>query len=211
MPVGVYGEQVLPRLIDKVMDNDDIRALRRQALEGISGVVLEIGFGSGLNVALYPPEVTKVYAIDPATVGRKLAAERIDKSNITVEFIGLDGEDIPLADESVDNAASSFTLCTIPDEARALREVHRVLKPGGGLYFVEHGLSPDENVTKWQHRIEPISSRIFGGCQLTRPHDDALIAAGFAIERLDREYGKGPKPFVFHYIGMARKTVATPR
>ena len=205
MAVGVYGEQFLPRLIDKVMDNDDIRALRRQSLEGISGVVLEIGFGSGLNVPLYPPEVTKVYAVDPATVGRKLAAERIGQSPISVEFIGLDGEDIPLPDESVDNAVSSFTLCTIPDEGRALREVHRVLKPGGVLHFVEHGLSPDANVTKWQHRIQPISSRIFGGCQLTRSHDQALLAAGFAIERLDREYGKGPKPFVFHYIGTARK------
>lgn len=206
--MGVYGDQVLPRLIDKVLDNDDIRALRRKALEGISGVVLEIGFGSGLNVALYPPEVTKLYAIDPATVGRKLAAERISQSTIPVEFIGLDGEDIPLADASIDNAASSFTLCTIPDESRALREIHRVLKPGGGLFFVEHGLSPDANVTKWQHRIEPINRRIFGGCHLTRVHDDALVAAGFTVERLEKEYGKGPKPFTFHYIGVARKANA---
>ena len=209
--MGVYGDQVLPRLIDKVMNNDDFRALRRQALEGISGVVLEIGFGSGLNVPVYPAEVTKVYAVDPATVGRKLAAERISRSNVTVEFIGLDGEDIPLPDDSVDNAVSSFTLCTIPDEGRALREVHRVLKPGGCLHFVEHGLSPDVNVTKWQRRIEPINRRVFGGCHLTRAHDDALVAAGFTIERLDKEYGRGPKPFTFHYIGTARKAVATPR
>ena len=210
MPVGVYGDQVLPRLIDKLMDNDEIKTLRGRSLTGISGVVLEIGFGSGLNVPLYPAEVTKVYAVDPATVGRKLAADRIDQSNIPVEFIGLDGEDIPLADESVDNAVSSFTLCTIPDEARALREIHRVLRPGGSLHFVEHGLSPDAAVTKWQHRIEPFSSRIFGGCHLTRAHDDALVAAGFTIERLDREYGKGPKTFVFHYIGTARKAAAAP-
>ena len=206
--MGVYSDQVLPRLIDKLMDNDDIKTLRGRSLTGISGVVLEIGFGSGLNVPLYPAEVTKVYAVDPATVGRKLAAERIGESSIPVEFIGLDGEDIPLADESIDNAVSSFTLCTIPDEARALREIHRVLRPGGSLHFVEHGLSPDAAVTKWQHRIEPFSSRIFGGCQLTRAHDDALLAAGFTIERLDREYGKGPKAFVFHYIGTARKAAA---
>ena len=138
MPVGVYGDQVLPRLIDKLMDNGDIRKLRLQALAGVSGVVLEIGFGSGLNVPLYPAEVTKLYAVDPATIGRKLAAERIGQSNLPVEFIGLDGEDLPLADESIDNAVSSFTLCTIPDESRALREIYRVLRPGGSLHFVEH-------------------------------------------------------------------------
>jgi len=205
MPVGVYGDQVLPRLIDKLMDNGDIRKLRLQALAGVSGVVLEIGFGSGLNVPLYPAEVTKLYAVDPATIGRKLAAERIGQSNLPVEFIGLDGEDLPLADESIDNAVSSFTLCTIPDESRALREIYRVLRPGGSLHFVEHGLSPDAGVTKWQHRIEPFNRKLFGGCHLTRAHDDALLAAGFVIDRLDKSYTKGPKPYTFHYIGTARK------
>jgi ubiquinone/menaquinone biosynthesis C-methylase UbiE len=209
--VGVYGDQILPRVIDKLMNNDDIRALRRQALEGIGGEVVEIGFGSGLNVPLFPAEVTKVYAIDPATVGRRLAESRIGKSTITVEFIGLDGEDIPLPDDSVDNAVSSFTLCTIPDEQRALREVHRVLRPGGRLHFVEHGRSPDANVEKWQHRIEPVNRRIFGGCHLTRVHDDALAAAGFEIDRLDKHYGKGPKPYTYHYIGTARKPLTDAR
>lgn len=205
MAVGVYGDQVLPRLIDKLMDNDGVRTLRSQALEGVSGVVLEIGFGSGLNVPLYPAEVTKLYAVDPATIGRKLAADRISQSNLPVEFIGLDGEDLPLADESIDNAVSSFTLCTIPDESRALREIYRVLRPGGSLYFVEHGLSPDAGVTKWQHRIEPINRKLFGGCHLTRAHDEALLAAGFEIDRLDKAYTKGPKPYTYHYIGTARK------
>jgi ubiquinone/menaquinone biosynthesis C-methylase UbiE len=205
MSVGVYGDQVLPRLIDKLMDNGDIRTLRRQALAGVRGVVLEIGFGSGLNVPLYPAEVTKLYAVDPATIGRKLAAERISHSAIPVEFIGLDGEDLPLADESIDNAVSSFTLCTIPNEGRALREIYRVLRPGGSLHFVEHGLSPDAGVIKWQHRIEPINRKLFGGCHLTRAHDDALLAAGFEIDRLDKAYTKGPKPYTFHYIGTAQK------
>jgi ubiquinone/menaquinone biosynthesis C-methylase UbiE len=207
----VYGDQLLPRLIDKLMDNGDIRALRKQSLEGVHGEVLEIGFGSGLNVPLYPPEVTKVYAVDPATIGRKLAARRIGESTIPVEFIGLDGEDIPLPDESVDNAVSSFTLCTIPNEARALREVYRVLKPGGRLHFVEHGRSPDANVHKWQRRIEPVNRRLFGGCHLTRAHDDALVAAGFELDRLDKEYGRGPKPYTYHFIGTAQKPVAPAR
>jgi ubiquinone/menaquinone biosynthesis C-methylase UbiE len=207
----VYGDQVLPRLIDKLMDNGDIRALRQQALDGVHGEVLEIGFGSGLNVPLYPPEVTKVYAVDPATIGRKLAARRIGESSIVVEFIGLDGEDIPLPDESVDNAVSSFTLCTIPNEGRALREVYRVLKPGGCLHFVEHGRSPDERVHKWQRRIEPVNRRLFGGCHLTRSHDDALVAAGFELERLDKHYGRGPKPYTYHFIGTAKKPLAPSR
>jgi len=210
MAVGVYGDQVLPRLIDKLMDNEGVRTLRSQALEGVSGVVLEIGFGSGLNVPLYPAAVTKLYAVDPATIGRKLAADRIRQSNLPVEFIGLDGEDLPLAYESIDNAVSSFTLCTIPDESRALREIYRVLRPGGSLYFVEHGLSPDAGVTKWQHRIEPINRKLFGGCHLTRAHDEALLAAGFEIDRLDKAYTKGPKPYTYHYIGTARKPTPSP-
>ena len=106
---------------------------------------------------------------------------------------------------TVPGMVSSFTLCTIPDESRALREIYRVLRPGGSLHFVEHGLSPDAGVTKWQHRIEPFNRKLFGGCHLTRAHDDALLAAGFVIDRLDKSYTKGPKPYTFHYIGTARK------
>lgn len=196
---------MLPRLIDKLLDNDDVRALRRQATAGLAGTVLEIGFGSGLNVELYPAEVTKVLAVDPAVVGRRLAAPRVARAALTVDYIGLDGQRLPLADESVDGALSTFTLCTIPDAARALREVHRVLRPGGRFHFVEHGLAPDGNVVAWQRRIEPVNRRVAGGCHLTRRHDELLTQAGFAIESLTKEYGHGPKPYTFHYIGVARK------
>jgi ubiquinone/menaquinone biosynthesis C-methylase UbiE len=203
--MGVWGTQVLPRLIDRLLDNRDVRELRRRAIEGLHGTVLEIGFGSGLNVALYPPEVDRVFAVDPALVGRKLAEPRVLASSVDVEYLGLDGQSLPLGDESVDSALSTFTLCTIPDAPRALREIARVLKPGGDFHFVEHGLAPDPDVVKWQLRIEPINRRLAGGCHLTRRHDAMLAAAGFEPVRLDKEYGHGPKPYTYHYIGVVRK------
>lgn len=203
--MGIYADKVLPRVIDKLLDNDDIAALRRRAIEGLSGVVLEIGFGSGLNVPLYPAAVTKVLAVDPALLGRRLAATRVAQSSIPVEYVGLDGQKIDLPDECADNALSTFTLCTIPDEERALREVFRVLRPGGRLHFVEHGLAPDDKTVKWQRRIEPVNKRLAGGCHLSRPHDEALLSVGFEVEQLQKEYGHGPKPYTFHYIGVARK------
>jgi ubiquinone/menaquinone biosynthesis C-methylase UbiE len=203
--MGFYADQVLPRVIDKLCGAKDMVKLRRRAVEGLAGTVLEIGFGSGLNVPVYPPEVERVYAVDPAVVGRRLAAERLAASPVPVEFIGLDGQAIPLPDDSVDAALSTFTLCTIPDERRALREIYRVLKPGGGLHFIEHGLAPDEAVVRRQRRIEPVNRRLAGGCHLTRDHWQAVHDAGFELERQVNEYGKGPKPYTYHYLGTARK------
>ena len=179
--------------------------LRERAVAGLHGTVLEIGFGSGLNVPVYPPEVTKVYAVDPATVGRKLAAPRIAEAGIDVEYIGLDGQSIPLEDNSCDSALSTFTLCTIPDASRALAEVYRILKPGGSFHYAEHGLAPDADVVKKQRRIEPINRRLAGGCHLTRDHNVLLANAGFIPTAAVAEYGKGPKPYTFHYIGVATK------
>jgi ubiquinone/menaquinone biosynthesis C-methylase UbiE len=182
--------------------------LRERAVEGLHGTVLEIGFGSGLNVPVYPAAVTLVYAVDPATVGRKLATRRIEASPARIEFVGLDGQQIPLDDASCDSALSTFTLCTIPDPARALAEVRRILKPGGTFHFVEHGLAPDPEVVAKQRRIEPINRRIAGGCHLTRDHWQLLTDAGFVLDRQIAEYGAGPKAYDYHYLGTARVPVA---
>src|SRR4051812_1730011 len=141
--MGFYEDQVLPRLIDKALGGKGFGRLRARAMKGLEGEVLEVGFGSGTNLPHYPAGVTKVLAIDPATVGRKLAAGRVAASPMPVEFIGLDGEHLPLDDASVDHALSTWTLCTIPDAGQALAELQRVLRPGGTLHFLEHGRSPD--------------------------------------------------------------------
>jgi ubiquinone/menaquinone biosynthesis C-methylase UbiE len=139
--MGLWRDQVLPRLVNIGLAGEEHARHRREVAAGLRGTVLELGFGSGLNLPHYPSDVGRVLAVDPALVGRKLARERIAASRARVEFIGLDGQALPLADASVDLALSTWTLCTIPDPLRALAEVRRVLKPGGALHFLEHGLS----------------------------------------------------------------------
>ena len=203
--MGFYEQQILPRLFDKALGGKGFGKLRARAIKGLEGEVVEIGFGSGTNVPYYPEGVTKVWAIDPATVGRKLAARRLADSPVPVEFVGLDGEDLPLADESVDNAVSTWTLCTIPDAGRALTEIRRVLRPGGTLHFLEHGHSPDASVAKWQERLTPIQRKVFGGCHLDRQIDDLISGAGFDLTKLANFYMKGPKFFGYMYAGVATK------
>jgi ubiquinone/menaquinone biosynthesis C-methylase UbiE len=203
--MGFYGEQVLPRLIDKMCGTGDMTGWRRRAVAGLQGTVVEIGFGSGLNVEHYPDAVERVLAVEPSAVARRLAGPRIAASHVPIEFIGLDGQGLPLADESVDAALSTFTLCTIPDERQALREVWRVLRPGGRLHVVEHGLSGDERVRARQRRIDPINVRIAGGCHVTRDHWAAIRDAGFEIEQASTELARGPRTHSCFYIGVAFK------
>jgi len=190
----------LPRYIDKALGNPAIMKYRREVAEGLTGEVVEIGFGSGLNMAEYPAEVTKVYAVEPAAVGRKLASERVAASPIEVDYVGLDGRTLPLADDSCDGALSTFTLCTIPDEDAALSELVRVVKPGGSIHLLEHGQSRDENVHKWQKRLNPIQRRVGDGCHLDRDHVAHVEAAGLEIVEQREWYAKGPKPMVAFYL-----------
>jgi ubiquinone/menaquinone biosynthesis C-methylase UbiE len=204
LAVSIYRERILPRIIDRACGTPELQAWRRAVAAGLYGKVVEIGFGSGLNVEALPDEVEIVYAVEPAEVARRLAEARIAAGSVPVEHVGLDGQQIPLDDNSCDGALSTFTLCTIPDVDAALAELRRVVRPGGRLHFLEHGLSPDAGVAKWQRRIEPAQRRLADGCHLTRDAAELVQRAGFELEQVSSRYGKGPKPWSWFTEGVAR-------
>jgi len=203
--VGFYEDEILPRAVDVLLGGRQFARLRARVAAELEGEVLEVGFGSGRNVPHYPPALARVRAVDPATVGRKLAAKRVAASPVPIEYIGLDGEELPLEDESVDHVLTTWTLCTIPKVDRALAEVRRVLRSGGALHFLEHGRSPDPKVVRWQDRLTPIQRRIAGGCHLNRPVDRLVLDAGLEVTRLDNYYMRGPKPLGYMFEGVATK------
>jgi len=161
--------------------------------------------GPALNLPFYDRDnVELVWGLEPNDGMRKLAEPRIEASDLDVRWLDLPGEEIPLDDDSADTVVLTFTLCTIPDWERALAQMRRVLRPGGRLLFIEHGESPDESVRTWQRRIEPVWSRVAGGCRITRPIPDLIEQTGFSIDQLDAGYSPGPKISGYHYWGSAR-------
>jgi len=202
--MGLYREQILPRLQDVVMRRMPNGPMRSRVCAGLVGSVVEIGFGTGLNVRYYPSTVTKIVAIEPSAVCMRIAAPRIAQTPIPVEYGGLTGERLNLPSSTFDAALSTWTMCTIPDLQPALAEIRRVLKPGGTLHFVEHGHAPDEKVVRWQERLEPLNKKLAGGCHLTRRITDEITTAGFDVEQLETYYFDAePKPMGFTYEGRA--------
>jgi ubiquinone/menaquinone biosynthesis C-methylase UbiE len=202
--MGVYAEHVLPRIIDFSCGMKSSHPLRRRVCAGLHGRVVEIGFGTGHNVPFYPSSLESVAAVEPSDLSWKLAQDRRMESPIAIERSGLDGQSLPFPDDRFDSALSTWTLCTIPDPVLALTEVRRVLRPACTLHFLEHGLAPDENVQRWQHRLEPLNKRMAGGCHLTRQIVDLLTSAGFTIHEVDVFYEDGaPKPMGADSLGVA--------
>lgn len=201
--MGWYEEKLLPHLVDRTCGIGDLQPWRRAAADGLAGTVVEIGFGSGLNLAVYPDEVTRVLAVEPADVAWRLASARVTSAAVPVERVGLDGESLPLADASCDAALCTFTLCTIPDAAAALAEVHRVLRPGGRLHFLEHAGAPDPAVARWQRRLDPLQQRLAGGCHLTRDPVELLTEAGFEVRDVESGWARSRSPWTWLVRGVA--------
>jgi ubiquinone/menaquinone biosynthesis C-methylase UbiE len=201
--MGWWGRHVVPRIVNKNR-SPEVARLRARVCAGLAGDVIEVGFGSGLNVAHYPEAVRGVWAVEPSDVAWKMAQPRIAAGPVPVHRAGLDGQHLSMSDERYDTALSTFTMCTIPDLDAALAELRRVLRPGGTLHFVEHGRSPDARISRWQDRLQPINGRLAGGCHLDRPIADHIRASGWTIEQLDRFYLVKPSPFTYAFLGTAR-------
>ena len=205
--MNLYEEQVLPRFIDLALRGQANDRLRARVAGGLEGDVVEIGFGSGRNVPFYPASVRGVRAVDPATVGRKLAAKRVATSPVPVDYVGLDGQDLPLDDASIDNVLTTWTLCTIPPTSAPCP----VGRYAGCCAPVAACISsstagPPCKMRVWQDRLTPVSRRIFGGCHLNRPIDQLLVDSGLEITAMDKFYDRRPSPFSYLFEGVAKKT-----
>ncbi len=202
--MSLYRHCVLPRLIDLAMTGDEVTRLRAAHVPGASGVVLEVGIGSGLNLPFYTSAVTQLYGVDSSPELLAMARRRKKIAPFPVELFLGNAERLPLAGALVDTVVVTWSLCSIRNVAEALREMRRVLKHGGRLMFVEHGLSPDENVSKWQNRLTPLWRVFAGGCHLNRRMDVLVRDAGFELGSLRAEYVPGPRMLAFMYQGWAK-------
>jgi SAM-dependent methyltransferase len=209
--MGFYSRYVFPRLMNRLMSMELETKYRPLALRGVRGKVLEVGFGTGLNLPHYPPDVTHLTAVEPNPGMRAMAERRIAESSIPVDLRLEDGQRLSASDGTFDSVVSTWTLCSIPDVQQVLREIHRVLKPEGEFFFFEHGLSPEPSVQRWQRRLNPIQKRLADGCHLDRDIASLVADAGFETLEHDEFYAeKAPKIMGYMYRGRARRGGPSP-
>lgn len=202
--MGFYRDRIFPRIMNRMMNTNETRRIREMVCAPLHGEVAEIGFGTGHNLPFMPPAVTRVLAVEPLTTARVLATDRIASAKCEVEFVGLDGQKVPLPDASVDAVLSTWTLCSIDDPIAAIGEIRRVLRPGGTFHFAEHGLAPDEKVRAWQNRCNGINRKIAGGCNINRDIPALIEEGDMSIRHLDTFYAKGdPKAVGWTFQGTA--------
>jgi ubiquinone/menaquinone biosynthesis C-methylase UbiE len=205
--MSFYETYILPKFLDCVCSQEGFQNKRAQIFPYASGEVLEIGVGTGLNFKFYDfDKVISVKGIDPSTSSLEIAKRRIIEMNIPVEVMEGSAEEITFQDNTFDSVVVGYSLCTIPDPIKALKEIKRVLKSNGKLFFTEHGISPEESVRRWQHRINPIWSKLAGGCNINRNTEDMILRSGFKFDQLQKKYIKGPKIACFNYYGIAGKS-----
>lgn len=205
--MSFYDYWILPSLLDLVMRQKQLWKYRREVVSAASGRVLEVGVGSGLNMALYGKQVEIVIGVDPSERLLAMARRRAIEAGVHADMVLASATEIPLESEAVDTVVMTWTLCSIPDPLAALRELRRVLKPGGALLFVEHGLAADPRIQSWQHRLTPMWCHIACGCHLDRKVDDLIRNTGFNLVKLRNEYAHGPRLMAHMYVGIARPAV----
>jgi ubiquinone/menaquinone biosynthesis C-methylase UbiE len=202
--MNFYDDHVLPRIINVAMNTKENRKIRSRVCAELTGDIVEIGFGTGHNLPFLPPAAKSLRAVEPSQLGVRLARTRIAHSSVPVEVVGLDGQRLPMEDDTADSLLCTWSLCTIPDPVAAVAEMRRVLRPAGTLHFVEHGRAPDESVRRWQQRLDGIQQRVAGGCHLGRDIPAIIEAGGLKITTMHSYYGKGePKPYAALYEGVA--------
>lgn len=202
--MGFYAERILPHMIDLACSVKPARKQRNKIVPLATGDVLEIGFGSGLNLPFYDRNrVRRIWGLEPSEGMRRKAAPQVALSGLDVEFIDLPGEEIPLDAASVDTVLVTYSLCTIADAVAALEGMRRVLKPGGQLLYCEHGKAPDAHIHRWQNRLNPGWSVLAGGCNMNRDIPGLIRAAGFRIKSDERRYIPGIRVLSYNYWGAA--------
>ena len=202
--MSVYERYILPHVVTLACSPKPVRKQRQKIVPLAEGDVLEIGFGSGLNLPYYDrAKVRRIYGLEPSCGMRRKAEPLVARSGLDVEFIDLPGEEIPLESNSVDTVLVTYSLCTIEDAVTALEGMRRVLKPGGRLLYCEHGRAPDQGVRRWQERVDPLWSRFAGGCHINKDIPALVESGGFDIRSDERRYIPGPRLVSFNYWGVA--------